>query len=210
MGQARSVETILRDLYKAAKPGIRGSVWGTHLDLLARYVVTADLEEWEHRAFDWSAEVDLSALPDDVRRLNLGDENRAVWRPTTEDERIALMPAVVSELLKAVEPPTPAPFLVRTSQSKDRAPDAMHRPETSGVVRLHPDAGHAQGGRVRVTTANGSVVATVEHDEHLRMDVVDLAPEDHAGGLSLNAWDGVDDQTGAPIRDGIPCQVETL
>jgi hypothetical protein len=42
------------------------------------------------------------------------------------------------------------------------------------------------------------------------MDVVDLAPEDHAGGLSLNAWDGVDAQTGAPIRDGIPCQVETL
>lgn len=209
-GQSRPVEQILRDLYKTARPGMRGSVWGRHLDLLARYIVTTDLEEWEHRAFDWSSDVDLAQLPEDVRRLNLGEEDRATWRPTTEDERIHLMPDGIAGLLNAVSPPVPEPFLVRTSQSRDRAPDAGHRDAAQRGVRMHPDAGHAQGARVRISTAHGSVMATVSHDEHIRPDTIDLAPEDHEGGLKLSPWDGVDPHMGAPHRDGIPCRVDTV
>jgi anaerobic selenocysteine-containing dehydrogenase len=212
-GQARPADQILRDLYRAARPGMRGSVWGRHLDLLARYVVMTDLGEWEHRAFDWSSDVDLTELPEDTRRLNLGEEDRATWRPTTPDERIALMPEGVAELLAKVRPPVPtadAPFLLRTSQRRDRAPDASHRSETSGGVRVHPDAGLPAGARVRITTAFGSLLSNVEHDERIRPDTVDLAPELHEGGLQLTPFDGVDPMTGAPVRDGIPCRLETV
>ncbi len=212
-GQARSAEHILRDLYRAARPGLRGSAWGRHLDLLARYAVMADLEQWEHRAFDWSPDVDLTQLPVDARRLNLGDEDRSTWRPTTQSGRIDLMPEAVLGLLAGIsvsEPSAHKPLLLRTSRARDRAPDVRHREASPTCVRVHPDVGLAAGARVRITTAHGSLVSTVEHDPALRADTIDLAPEDHEGGLSLSPWDGSDAATGAPVRDGIPCSIEAV
>jgi len=212
-GQARTAEHILRDLYKAARPGMRGSIWGRHLDLLARYAVMADLEQWEHRAFDWSADVDLSQLPEDARRLSLGDEDRSTWRPTTESGRIDLMPACVPSLLAGIAPPAPSddwPLLLRTSRARDRAPNEGHRMAAKGGVRVHPDTGLAEGARVRITTAHGVLMSTIEHDPALREDSADLAPEHHEGGLKLSPWDGIDPATGAPTRDGIPCRIEAV
>jgi anaerobic selenocysteine-containing dehydrogenase len=212
-GSARTAEQILRDLYRAARPGLRDSVWGRHLDLLARYVVSTNLEEWEHRAFDWSSEVDLTQLPEDARRLNLGQEDRAIWRLRNPDDRIHLMPPGVTDLLRAVDPPRVSaeyPFLLRSSQPRDRAPDSLHRDTPIGGLRVHPDAGFEDGARIRISTAHGSLVCQIEHDSSIRPDTLDLAPELQAQGSVLSPKDGADAQMGAPTLDGIPCKLQTV
>jgi len=213
-GQARTAEHILKDLYRSAKPGLRGSRWGRHLDLLARYLVQTDLDRWEHRAFEWSSDVDLSELPADARRLSLGDNDRATWRLSTESGRIDLMPEGVSTWLAAIDPPTTnedAPLLLRTSRAQDRAPDAGHRSDASAAAaRLHPDLGFKAGERVRITTEHGSLVSNVAIDPSIRSDTVDLAPEHHEDGLVLSPSGGVAAACGVPIRDGIPCAIERV
>ncbi len=212
---ARTPEAILRDLYRAAKPGLRGSHWGLHLDLLSRTLVHADLEGLEHRVLDWSQDITVEDLPTDTRRLHLGDTDRATWRLTTDDDRIHLLPEGIEAALNDAKPPRPTddyPFLLRTSRSLDRAPDDRHRcsdGDTRGV-RVHPDTGLQEGSMVVVQTPFGRVRTTVLHDRALRIDTADLAPEHHPDGLALCDAEGIDPMCGAPTRDGIPCVIESV
>jgi anaerobic selenocysteine-containing dehydrogenase len=214
-GQARTPEAILRDLYRSARPGMRGSAWGRHLDLLSRTIVHADLEGLEHRILEWSQNVDLRDVPAGTRRLHLGDADRATWRLTTDDERIQLVPFDIEAALSSVQPPSPRedmPFLLRTSRPRDRAPDRWHRDEAANGagVHVHPDAGLADGARVQVRTAFGHLNTQVRHDPALRPDTAELAPEHHPDGLVLCDAAAVDPMCGVPLRDGLPCAVEPV
>jgi len=89
----------------------------------------------------------------------------------------------------------------------DRAPDRWHRAESDPGVALHPDAGFAEGARVRLVTRYGETTARVRLDAALRPDVADLP----AGFVSdANALLGSGDVcpiTGAPGRDGLSCAI---
>jgi anaerobic selenocysteine-containing dehydrogenase len=213
--QARTPETILKDIFRAVKPGLRGSPWGLHLDLLSRSIVSANLEKLEHRLLDWSHDVKLEKLPEDCHRLNLGTTDRATWRPTTPDERIHIVPDGLAHLVREAHPPTTTKekrFLLRTSRALDRAPDPLHRPQsdaTSGI-RVHPEAGIPDGKEVRVRTDFGELATIAWHDPELRPDTIAFAPEHHPEGLSLCDGAGYDPLCGAPIRDGLACSVEPV
>jgi anaerobic selenocysteine-containing dehydrogenase len=203
--QARPEEAILSDLFGALRPGLRKSAWGAHFGLTARYLAQADLEQLEQRAFSWSDALDLDAVPPDARRINLGAADRSTWRPTTEDERIQLLPSSVATRLGALQAPAVEGLSLRTAQAFDRAPDAAHqsRARTGLVLRVHPELGHAAGSRMQLDTAHGSVMVTIKHDDKLRPDVLDLPAVASSAALSLLDPEAIDPLTGCPVMDGL-------
>ena len=209
--ESRPEHEILRDLYAVLRPGLRGSPWGKHLGFLAQYIARADLSEWEHRVVSWSDDVDPESAPSGLRRIHLGDTDRSTWRPSTDSGRINLLPDVILEAIRAATVPDITPLTLRTAQPADRAPDHPHRaearPET--IVRLHPDCGYTDGERVCVTTAHGSCKATVQHDELLRADVVDIPFIQGTQALNLLDSSQADQMTGSPILDGIACTIQS-
>jgi anaerobic selenocysteine-containing dehydrogenase len=209
--ESRPEHEILRDLYAVFRPGLRSSTWGKHLGFLAQYIARADLPEWEHRVVSWSSNVDPESAPDGSRRIHLGDTDRSTWRPSTDNGLINLFPDALIETVRSTVIPTIAPMTLRTAQPADRAPDSPHRsqirPET--IVRLHPDSGHKDGERVSITTANGSCIATVEHDELVRPDVADIPFIQGTQALELLDPNQVDKMTGSPVLDGIGCTIQS-
>jgi len=209
--QARPEEAILSDLFGALRPGLRKSAWGAHFGLTARYLAQADLEQWEQRAFSWSDALDLDTLPPNERRINLGAADRSTWRPTTEDERLQLLPSSVATRLAALQTPVVEGLSLRTAQAFDRAPDAAHQPHAPrGLeLRVNPELGHAAGSRMKLDTAHGSVMVTIKHDDLLRPDVVDLPAMANSAALSLLDPEAIDPLTGCPVMDGLSAKLSS-
>ena len=207
-GDARTISDVLPALFAAARPGLRGSAWGHHFGLLARYLVKTDLDAWENRALDWAGDIERESLQDPPHRIVRSATDRAMWRPSTPDERIHLMPEGIDAILARIEPPTGA-LLLRTSARADRAPDAHHREPSSETMRLHPDTGIADGARCTLSTRHGSITLTARHDLTLRSDTIDVSAQLVPGVLDLLASDRVDPLTGAPELDGVTCEVVT-
>ncbi|MFT5684898.1 MAG: hypothetical protein ACI8RZ_005843, partial [Myxococcota bacterium] len=195
-------------LFAALKPGLRGSAWGHHLGLLARYLVKTDLDSWESRAIDWAGGVDQALLNEPPHRVVRSATDRALWRPSTSDERIHLMPEGIQGVFSRIDPPD-SPLLLRTSARPDRAPDAHHRAAQEAIAHLHPDTGIADGASVTVSTRHGSITLTARHDLTLRADTVDISAVSVPEVLGLLASDRIDPLTGAPVMDGVGCTVET-
>jgi anaerobic selenocysteine-containing dehydrogenase len=210
--QARPEEQILSDLYEGLRPGMRGSPWGRHLGLIAQYIARADLEEWEHRAFSWSDALDLNDAADNERRLNLGDTDRSTWRPTTESGRIDVVPDTIAGRLQRAQIPEVPALSLRTGQWLYRAADVLHPSEERRelTVRLHPDQGFKEGARVQIKTAHGECTATVEHDDRLRDDVIDLPFEAGTAALELLDAEAVDPLTGSAVLDGVTAELSTI
>ncbi len=207
-GDARAISDILPALFAAMRPGLRGSAWGHHLGLLARYLLKTDLDAWESRALDWAGGIDRTQLNEPPHRIVRSATDRALWRPSTPDERIHLMPEGIQDILARIAPPS-APLLLRTSARPDRAPDAHHRAPQPAVAWLHPDTGVGDGQTVRVTTRHGSITITARHDLTLRPDTVDISAISVPEALGLLAANRVDPITGAAELDGVGCTVET-
>ena len=201
--KSKAEADILADLFSAFRPGLRGSVWGTHIGVTARYLASADLEQWEKRAFSWSDEIDLDAIPANESRIDLGASDRSTWRPSTEDGRLQLWPQAVADRINTITPPPIEGLSVRTGQAADRAPDIAHRREDAPTMtlRVHPDQGQDLGARMKLKTAHGMVTVTITHDIRLRPDVLDLPAQ--AGALFLLDETAVDPLTGAPVKDGL-------
>lgn len=210
-GEVRAEEDILKDLFAAVHPGLRGSAWGAHLGLFGGWLARADLESWENRLLGFVAEDASARLAEPPHRIHVGDTDRSQWRVTTKDGRIDLLPDAIGELLARLEAPVRSPdrpFVLRTSAARDRAPDRAHRDAGADPgVSLHPDAGFAAGSRVRVVTRYGEALATVRLDPSLRADTVDLPAGYAADALALLPSEPADALAGAPVRDGLDCAI---
>ncbi len=225
--QARPEETILSDLYGALRPGLRGSVWGLHLGLLAQYVARTDVQQWEQRflaewltdtpdewalvveeEFDWSHAEGMDHNSDGTRRLYLGTGDRSLWRPSTDSERIELLGESVQAMLRDFRPGAPVPVVLRSGQWRDRAVDVSRSglDSTNVEVRVHPEMGFDAGSRVKLETAHGSCVGLVVLDDRLRTDVIDVPFYEGCPSLEL-----LSDRGRAGLAtDGIEARITNL
>jgi anaerobic selenocysteine-containing dehydrogenase len=224
---ARSEEQILADLYGSLRPGIRGSVWGLHLGLLAQYVARTDVKQWEQRFltdwltdtpdewalivdddFDWSEAEGMEHSTDGTRRLYLGTGDRSLWRPSTESERIELLGDRIEPMLRDFRPGAPVPLVLRAGQWRDRTVDVSRSDVDSPKVeiRLHPEMGFEAGSRVKLETAHGSCVGLVVLDERLRTDVIDVPFYEGCPSLELLSDRG----SSGLVTDGIETRISNL
>lgn len=204
-GEVRPEEDVLRDLFAAVRPGLRGTAWGTHLGIAGQALARADLAAWSDRLLSWVAEDAPARLAEPPYKLFLGDTDRSQWRIGHSDGRIDLLPDAVVPLLSRLEaPPREAdrPLALRTSDGGARSPATGPL-----LVSVHPDAGVADGAAVRVVTRYGEVRATARHDASLRADAADLPAGPGSEALSLLSADALDPLTGASVRDGLNCAV---
>ena len=212
-GEVRLEEDILRDLFLAVHPGMRGSVWGTHLVVGANLLARADLAAWEERLVRYTAEDAPEKLAAEPHRVHVGDTDRSLWRVTTSDGRIDLLPDVVAEHLAQLQAPARDPghsHVLRSSRLMDRAPDRWHRGDDDPGVSLHPESGFAEGARVRLVTRYGETIARVRLDAALRADTADLPAGFAADANALLGSGDVCPITGAPARDGLSCAITAV
>ncbi len=211
-GQTRSVEDILKALHAVVHPGLRGSVWGRHLGLIAQYLSRTELSTWEERVVDWASDVEIDDLAAEPHRALTGATDRSLWRPSTPDARIDLLPEAIAGMLSRLEPPATSdamPLRLRTSRRTDRAPDAHHRAAPEPRIALHPDRGVREGQRVEVVTRHGRLSLPVRLDPTLRPDTVDVSAAEVPGALTLLGGERIDPLTGAPELDGLACCIVT-
>ncbi|NOY25557.1 MAG: molybdopterin-dependent oxidoreductase [Oligoflexia bacterium] len=209
--QVRTVDAILRELYRAVHPGLLCGVFGLHLSLGARWLAGADLDPWETRMLDWMGGIDSDDLAPAPHRVLRGQTDRARWAVGHADGRIRLLPPQVADLLAKLSP-APAdpqrPLWLRTSARGQRAPDPLHRtPDADPGVRVHPDVGIQDGAQVAVETRYGRITATARLDPRLRPDTVDLPMGFSTDAMALLAPDGQDPITGTPCLDGLACRL---
>jgi hypothetical protein len=175
---------------------------------LGQYLVRTDLDAWRNRLLDWVADESGETLQTPPHRIDKGDANRATWRLTTLSDRIELAPPELAEQVRRLTPPSADAdhaLLLRSSSRVGRG--ARPQRASDPGIRVHPDAGIADGANITVTTRHGSVSGTARHDDGLRPDVVDI-PE----GFSTNAnrlldATALDPVLATPTRDGLPCSV---
>lgn len=210
----RSTEWILKELFIAAKPSLRGE-WGRHLRLTGRMGAGADLDDWVGRILDWSGLPDEASLRAMPHGLDEGETDRSQWRPTHEDERLHLAPEVLAPVMGSLKAPVddPAfPFRLLTAAAwkegwgwRHRTPDA----EEPGIL-VHPEAGFAEGQEVELRTAHGAVKGPIRLD-----------PQQHPLGVTVPwGWaipvgqlvssEDVDPISGAPEQAGLPCSIRAL
>lgn len=212
-GDVRLEEDILKDIFAATHPGLRGTAWGTHLALFGSWLARADLESWENRLLGYVAEDAPARLAEPTHRIHVGDTDRSLWRVTTRDGRIDLLPDAIGELMARLEAPVRSPdrpFILRTSAALDRAPDRAHRAtDADPGLSVHPDSGFASGSKVRVVTRFGEALATVHLDPTLRPDTADLPGGYAADAMALLPSEPADALAGAPVRDGLDCAIRS-
>ncbi len=214
-GEARPCADILRDLAGRIGPMWRGGAHGAHLLAAGQLLATSDLERWEERVLSAVGPVSLADVRAAQHGSYHGEVDRAVWRVSHAHGRLDLLPTPIADALAALSAPeTPAelPLRLLTSASRDAALRAFDRPADAADpgVGLHPDAGFADGARVRVRTAFGACEAAVRLDPALRAGVVDL-PAGHAADVAaLIPADVLDPLTGTAAWNGLACRVEPV
>ncbi len=210
-GEVRLEEDILRDLFQAVRPGLRNASWGSHVTVAGNLLARADLAAWEERLLSFVDEGAKDKLASEPHRIHVGETDRSLWRVTTRDGRVDLLPDVVAEHLARLTAPErekERPFVLRTSRQVSRAPDRWHRgADEDPGLSLHPDSGFKEGAQVRVVTRHGETVARVRLDATLRADTADLPAGFSADAMALLGAGQVCAITGASVRDGLSCAV---
>jgi len=224
----RSADHILQGLYRALRPGLRGSAWGKHLGLMAQYIARTDLEKWEERflsdwanetasewatvleqPFDWKRVLDDGHAAQGTQQIHIGEADRALWRPSTESERIDVLPEEVEQLFQSWQIPSPGPLILRSGQCRgpDQDPNADVDAQECPIL-VHPDLGWAEGDRVTLSTAHGSCVGTISLDERLRSDTVDVPFFEGSPVLDLLSDVAADPVVGTTMMDGISVTIQ--
>ncbi len=205
VGEARTAESVLRELLGVVSPGLSGSAWGRHFTLLGRWLAGADLDALHDRALSW-----LLEEGEDPRkppfRVDRGETDRAGWQIGHEDGRIDLLPEPVAPLLAALTQPAAPPgqpLRLRCSTGWRRA--ARWSTPEAPVLRVHPEQGFADGVAARLSTPCGAVDVQIRVDATLRPDAVDL----EAAGLPTltRPPEQRDPLTGVAAMDGIPASL---
>ena len=212
-GEARDETDILAELFRKLGPSYRGGVHGAHLRVLGALVATADLPAWEERLLDLTGKITLTEVKEAPHAWQGGEVDRATWRITTASGKIELLPVPIAEALAQLDPTPDAGFdsVLLTSAARDSALRAFDRPVADDPgVTLHPDAGFAEGQRVRVVTGAGSVESIAHLDATLRRDTVDFPSGYAADVLALVPTDILDPLTGTPACNGLACRVEAV
>ena len=212
-GEARDTAEILRELLAAASPPLRGGAWGRHLKLLGRVLGGADLDGWIDQTLDWSSLPDRATLEAMPSGLDAGETDRAAWRPGTEDEKLDLAPAPIGDAIRQVEPPPldgDLPLRLTTAVTWPGGKGWRHRAADAQEpgIRVHPDAGFAEGASVTLHTAAGSATGRVVHDADVHPIGV-LVP----WGWAVQAGEVVGTEavcplSGSPEMVGLPCRLE--
>jgi anaerobic selenocysteine-containing dehydrogenase len=179
-GEARRTEDVLRDLFAAVHPGLRGSSFGLPLTLTGRALATADLAAWQDRLIALATDAGPEALATAPFRLEAGASDRSLWRVSHPAGKIQLVPSFARAALSAAAgaaPPAAGPLL-RLSVRAGAGPDALHQPDPGAAApraRLHPAHGWAEGQRLRLRTPSGALVVHAALDPNLREDTVQLS-----------------------------------
>lgn len=210
----RSIEWILKELFSAAKPSLRGE-WGRHLRLTGRMGATANLDDWVARILDWSGLPDEATLRGMPHGMDEGETDRSQWRPTQEDERLHLAPDVLRSVVMGLKAPTEdaaKPFRLLTAARWPGGWGWRHRVEGAeepGII-LHPEAGFADGQTVRVKTSAGEVQGPVRLDASQHPIGVTIPWGWAIPAGELVGTDHLDPITGAPEQSGLPCSVQAV
>jgi formate dehydrogenase len=212
-GEARDEAAILADLFRRVGPtrSLSGN-FGLHLRLLGTFLATQDLPEWDRRAMELSGKLTPQQLAENPHGWNGGEVDRATWRVTTGDGKIALLPEAVARALAGLQAPSAGAGMDRwllTSAARDPALRPFDRAEGADPgVTLHPSAGFGEGDRVRVVTRAGAVATSVHLDPSLRPDTVDLPAGYAADVMALIPTETLDPLSGTPALNGLACRVE--
>jgi anaerobic selenocysteine-containing dehydrogenase len=205
-GECKPMDSILKELSGHLKTSWKGH-WGYHLKGASRVILKADLIQWMERLIEFGVEENV---PSDAGYRFLGETNRSLWRPL--QDRLEFLPEALPEIIASLTPPETSeryPFLLHCSGKVDDAPDDAHRSKPlEAFVCVHPDTGIAEGS-VQLDSPHGSMTVEVRHDDQMRADVV-RAPAQRVPEIMGLLPDGFAAWTGAPILDGIPCQVQAL
>ena len=196
-------EAVLRSLFAATEVGVRGSAFGLHLAMSARFLAHVELSSWMGRLGELAPGIDSRGLEIPPHRVFTGDADRATWRI----EKIQLLPdAIRSALAELEEPRRPDgfPLTLRTSVRDRVEPGRDARDPGAGI---HPSVGLADGAPAIVETPAGSVTTVVRVDPRMRPDVVDLPWGYGADVHALYGRHWLDARTGSIVRDGHPCRV---
>ena len=205
-GECKTMDNILMELSGHLKTSWKGH-WGYHLKGASRVILKADLIQWMERLIEFGVETDL---PTEAGHRFIGETNRSLWRPL--QERLDFIPEALPGILAGIKPPETSeryPFLLHCSGRVDDAPDDAHRPQPlEAYVCVHPDTGIAEGS-VELSSPHGSLTVAVRHDTEMRTDVV-RAPTQRVPEIMSLLPDAFAAWTGAPILDGVPCQVRAV
>ena len=146
--------------------------------------------------------------PKHARYLHIGDGDRSLWRPSTDDKRVNLMPSLVKNMIEQFSFGPVPPVVLRSGQWRSRSQPIAKNGDLP-EVRLHPDLDFAEGSQVTITTEHGQCEATVVLDDHLRSDVIDLPFYPGAPSLHLLGT-AVDNTVGVLISDGIAAKISPI
>ncbi len=210
-GEARSEDHILSELFGHLAPPLRGGTWGAHLQLIARYAAGADLDPWIERGLDLAGLPPLDELMGAAGGIDRGESDRSIWRPLHPDGRLDLAPEALTASIQALAPPatTPEfPLLLTALQPVDgvRGWFRGSSAEPQGV-RVHPDAGFADGARVVIESRAGRVEGTCRHDDEVAPGAVSIPWDGELPVGELISDTALDALSGAPALTGVPVRV---
>ena len=224
VGQARPVDAILSELFRAARVPLRGGEWGTHLGLAGRFLATSDLDAWAGRIVDLLTDTEWEQVVAAEGGLDLGDVSRANWRVAFDDERVRLVPDSLRSLIEGLEVPgaSDTVFLLGSRSRSESQPYVSAAEPSELTAELHPDAlsrlGIEDGAAVRLVSGERVLVARAVEDAALRDDVV-VIPDGWGVGIDLGGRDGSaatlagavrDPLTGAPKMSGCRIRIEVV
>jgi len=207
-GEARSTDSILRDVYATQRPALK-SPFGPHVRLKAGLVIRGETSSWFDKALSDTPARSHAALKE--KPWDGGDVDRATWRLSFPDNRFRLVPPPIADALVRLEPPRLGlgqAYWLQTSLARDSLLSHVDRADDLDPgVGLHPDSGFAEGEVVTVSTRAGSVRARVRLDPAVRPDTADL-PAGYAVPVGrLIPDDVLDPFVGTPAWDGLGCSV---
>ena len=208
--EARTVESILRELYKRAGAPLRGA-WGPHLRLAGRWLATADMDGMVARVLDLAGAPEEGTLRQYPSGLDDGETNRAEWRVVHDDNKLHLAPAPMAGLLAALEASTPSETWPLVLDTATAAPGGLGwRARSADAdepgIQAHPDCGVEDGATVRLETRWGTVEGPLRHNDRQHPSTVWVP-----WGWAVSAGDvvggPVDPESGSAQLVGEPCRL---
>ena len=173
--------------------------WGRKNRMLAMTLQHASMEKWIHRTWEFLHETPLQEGYND-----LGDSNRASWRP--QNDRITLVPGQITEILRQFQFSTFSTEYPLFLQTGDYVQEQKRGKNTPVVIQVHSSLGKTEGSIVQIQSPYGKVDATVHNDDTVRADSVVCSFWKYPAILNL-VPSKTDPYTGTPILNGVVCRI---
>lgn len=196
--EAKSARDILNSLSSTLSFKWTGSELGLTNRLLAKQIERGGQEKWIERAWRLINEQDV----DWNGSLNYqGEHDRALWRPS--QDKIQLAPPEIEDLFQHL----------RFPKEDTEFPYSLHSSHTSSneeiLITAHPDCGFQQDDPVRLRTRFGSVEGKLVLNEQIHPKSILCSANTQNKVLNLLPTN-TDLASGAPVWNGVPCQIESI